>query len=298
MPLPIQIASWALDGISYVVSQKSVTDHGISIIVEKDCALWRGLTEGEVCHQTDGLLVADTGLSPELPGSFATEDNAAETFDPTKITELLIPAQQQASQDLNVAAADDGEVPTDSSEDLIAIDLLANFEFATATPKVDNPLSLVLVEALSVVAESPGPQLTTELASHHAPMLLETAVGQLPEEAKSSAVNPQKGGPENGIYFVIGSFRNQANALGLADKYQVLLPTVLAASLRGRAIYRVVVGPVTSEQKKNIHRAIWKAGISDAWAIRALPGEWSVSTTIIEARTTKELGELLAGLPF
>ena len=41
MPLPFQIASWALDGISYIATEKSVTDHGISIIAQKDCALLR-----------------------------------------------------------------------------------------------------------------------------------------------------------------------------------------------------------------------------------------------------------------
>ena len=89
VPLPIQIASWALDGLSYIVSQKSVTDHGISMIVEQDCALWRGVTEGSICHQDDDavLVVADTGLSPKLPDAFAADGGAAEPFDPTDITE-------------------------------------------------------------------------------------------------------------------------------------------------------------------------------------------------------------------
>ena len=300
VPVPIQVASWALDGLSYMVSQKSVTDHGISMIAEQDCALWRGLTEGSICHQNDDavLIVADTGLSPKLPDAFAADGGAAEPFDPTDITEDLRPIEQQASQDVNVAAAGDGEVPSDISEDLLAIDVFANFEIAAITPKADKPRSLVLVEAVPVEAETPVQQLTTEQASDPGLVLLTTAVGQRPEEVKFSALERRKGEPENGIYFVIGSFRNHANALGLADKHQALLPSVLAANLRGRAIYRVVVGPINGGQEKNIHRSIWKAGISDTWAIRVLPGDWSVTATIIEARITKERGELLAGLPF
>ena len=50
LPLPVQITSWALDGFSYIVSKKSVTDHGLSVALQKDCALWRGLTDGQICH--------------------------------------------------------------------------------------------------------------------------------------------------------------------------------------------------------------------------------------------------------
>lgn len=51
----LQIASWALDGISYLATGKSVTDHGISVVAQKDCALWRGVTEGQVCREADAV---------------------------------------------------------------------------------------------------------------------------------------------------------------------------------------------------------------------------------------------------
>jgi len=44
--MPLQVASWALDGISYIMTEKSVTDHGISVVAQKDCAVWRGVTAG------------------------------------------------------------------------------------------------------------------------------------------------------------------------------------------------------------------------------------------------------------
>jgi len=52
--MPLQVASWALDGISYVMTEKSVTDHGLSAVVQKDCAVWRGVTEGELCRDWGG----------------------------------------------------------------------------------------------------------------------------------------------------------------------------------------------------------------------------------------------------
>ncbi len=50
LPVPIQIASWALDGLSVITTRKSLTDHGLSMVSEQDCALWRGLTEGSICR--------------------------------------------------------------------------------------------------------------------------------------------------------------------------------------------------------------------------------------------------------
>ena len=50
LPVPVQIISWAIDGFSYLATDKTVADHGISMVVDKDCALFRGVTEGQVCR--------------------------------------------------------------------------------------------------------------------------------------------------------------------------------------------------------------------------------------------------------
>ncbi len=50
VPLPLQVATLAADGISYMMTRKSVTDHGLSKVVGQDCALHRAVTEGAVCR--------------------------------------------------------------------------------------------------------------------------------------------------------------------------------------------------------------------------------------------------------
>ncbi len=50
VPLPLQVATLAADGISYMMTKKSVTDHGLSAVVGQDCALHRVVTEGTVCR--------------------------------------------------------------------------------------------------------------------------------------------------------------------------------------------------------------------------------------------------------
>ena len=81
LPVPLQVASWALDGISYVMTEKSVTDHGLSAVVQKDCAVWRGFTEGELCRDwgsEQGTLLAAVSKINDKPNksiSPVTDDN-------------------------------------------------------------------------------------------------------------------------------------------------------------------------------------------------------------------------------
>ena len=51
MPLPVQLASWVSDGISFLTTQKSVSDHVISIAVKKDCAVWRVIAGYRLCDE-------------------------------------------------------------------------------------------------------------------------------------------------------------------------------------------------------------------------------------------------------
>ena len=50
VPPPLQVATLVADGISYLMTKKSVTDHGLSAVVGQDCALHRAVTEGTVCR--------------------------------------------------------------------------------------------------------------------------------------------------------------------------------------------------------------------------------------------------------
>lgn len=56
LPPALTAASWALDGVSYLVSGKSVTDHAISEVAAQDCALFRVVQGREFCedYEVDG----------------------------------------------------------------------------------------------------------------------------------------------------------------------------------------------------------------------------------------------------
>jgi hypothetical protein len=65
LPVPIQAASWAIDGISYLATNKSLMDHGISAVRGQDCATFRIVTDGNVCRPNSPIAL-DPALSPDL----------------------------------------------------------------------------------------------------------------------------------------------------------------------------------------------------------------------------------------
>ena len=99
LPVPVQIASWALDGISFLATKKSLSDHGLSMVAQKDCAIWRSLKGDEICSENDDA------------GTFAVASADSSVSDAQ-------PSAQAAQSELDVAS-------------------LANFETAAGTPQVE-----------------------------------------------------------------------------------------------------------------------------------------------------------------
>ena len=62
LPVPVQIVSWALDSLSYLMTEKTMADHGISVLVQKDCAVLRGLLDdGDLCRNNDDTAIMVAG---------------------------------------------------------------------------------------------------------------------------------------------------------------------------------------------------------------------------------------------
>lgn len=71
LPPALMIASYAADGVSYVATGKSVSDHGISEATGRDCAVWRIIKGESICkdqpvERADPAPV-DTGQQATLP---------------------------------------------------------------------------------------------------------------------------------------------------------------------------------------------------------------------------------------
>jgi len=66
LPAPVQMASFALDGLSMIATEKSLTDHGPPLVAGQDCAVWRGFTDGDICRDSpdeddDAFTLSETG---------------------------------------------------------------------------------------------------------------------------------------------------------------------------------------------------------------------------------------------
>ena len=75
LPPAVMIASYAADGVSYVATGKSVTDHGISEATGRDCALWRVVQGRAVCKDEPTKLA---NPAPVEMGQLATVPPEAE----------------------------------------------------------------------------------------------------------------------------------------------------------------------------------------------------------------------------
>lgn len=63
-PSAFQLATYAADGASYAATGKSVTDHLISEVTAKDCALMRGLKGEDICSEIEPERMPDGTLVP------------------------------------------------------------------------------------------------------------------------------------------------------------------------------------------------------------------------------------------
>ncbi|MEL0113422.1 MAG: hypothetical protein VW835_16955 [Rickettsiales bacterium] len=61
LPVAVQIASLAIDGISLVSTGKTTTDHALSTAANSDCALHRSLKGEDICRDGSPDLAEGTG---------------------------------------------------------------------------------------------------------------------------------------------------------------------------------------------------------------------------------------------
>tara|TARA_R110000772_G_scaffold41808_1_gene97510 strand:- start:88497 stop:89423 length:927 start_codon:yes stop_codon:yes gene_type:complete len=263
LPVPIQVASWAIDIISVVTTEKSITDHGLSALTSKDCALYRAVTEDDnvVCRDIDDrkdVMTADAGqdakaladkdILPAAPGFDTIEAQVA------KADTVPVPDQVAATSSDTVIKP----VPGDEQPVAVNIDLAA---LQPVTENTDRPFVRFTQPKVDVV-QVPATALQTAA--------LQT--GALPSAAE----------PKEGFYYVIGSFRGSERAKRHMQAFRSLVPAVLHGKIGrdGRDVYRVVVGPFDAQERTGAFRRIKRAGIADTWAIRVSPKDWSVAAKL------------------
>ena len=282
VPVPLQVAAWVIDGVSYVATQKSVTDHGISIVAQQDCALWRGVTEGEICRLHDDptvvIALAETGAH-EVPPDPVTDAETAEDADAA--VRALADFETAAGGDVD-AGTEPSPVPlTEAPVEVAAGDAAeVEDEYEDTQPLERAAREPVPASAADVVADETAADEVAEhegaedgVAEHRAA----AEVAAMPAAASPVAEPARPGEPLPGRYLVLASFRVAGNAHGLRDEVGNLGAAILAARIGSRTVYRVAVGPYSPEVEGTLRDRLAREGFEDPWAIRVRPGEWTLA---------------------
>lgn len=64
MPVWFTYASFALDGVSYATTGKSVSDHALSIVADEDCAAHRLVVGEAICREPKGKTEVSLATRP------------------------------------------------------------------------------------------------------------------------------------------------------------------------------------------------------------------------------------------
>ena len=276
LPVPIQVASWAIDVFSMVTTEKSLTDHGISALTHKDCALHRAITDDEntICRDADdsGVLVAAAG----------TDQSGDDIAPSAKAAALSRAPGRPGAIRFTAIEAQVAESPVEPAK-LPAEPEIAEFQTAGGTEASPNSsVELPVMVSVDMAALQPS----TERADR--PFVKFARLGEIPLEASATqvaAVLPEgvkptaSAKPLSGFYYVIGSFRAGDRAKRHMQTHYRLSPAVLHGKIgrEARDVFRVVIGPLKSEERAGIFHRIKRAGIADTWAIRVTPEDWSVA---------------------
>ncbi len=76
---------------------------------------------------------------------------------------------------------------------------------------------------------------------------------------------------EEGVYLVIGVFRDLSNAHRHRKRFNDFAPKVITAKSKSKKRFKVVVGPMKKGEKKVVLRLMRAAGIKGAWEMRFSP---------------------------
>jgi len=93
VPVAVSVVSLVADGVSYVTTEKSLTDHGLSMMSGNDCAMYRMITTGYVCHpyETEDVAIA------------ANDEASAENLLPSLVAHGYTTSAYQSVTDVRTA---------------------------------------------------------------------------------------------------------------------------------------------------------------------------------------------------
>ena len=215
LPPALTIASFVADGISMASSGKTVTDQAVSVLLQKDCRLWR-LVQGKSICGSDTSVVAVAALPPPVPLRAASPG-----LRPTEPFASAVAAPVEALP-TEPAPAPEAQLPTSVP--------------ATATPAPLPAVSSSPIATAAPAATAPRQKIPTALA---APLLQAPPpiVAAVPPPMHRAAGDARMRGE-----MVIRSGTDETEARALADSLHAVGATVRPVHQGDITIYEVVMG--------------------------------------------------------
>jgi hypothetical protein len=234
LPPALSIASFAVDGLSYAATKKSVQDHALSAAVGEDCALWRVVAGTAICKPNkDDSVAAEVAVSDDA----ATTVPQAEAAEDIKLAQLSVPP-------LTPLGTAVGPVASDAAPTIPARTVMA----PTSVPAAAPAAPVIAVETLAPKA-APG------VASAPAPPIRASSI--------PAASNPVT----SGVYVVLASYGDAPRAEVAARQHRQMGARVVEGVAAGRTVHRVVAGPFAPHEAADMRRAARQAGTSEAWLL-------------------------------
>jgi hypothetical protein len=240
VPAGFTIASYAVDGVSYAGSGKSLTDHMLSDWKGRDCATWRILKSRPICKD----------------------------FTPEEI------ARRKRNRDSIRHDVGHAYIATNlDGIDLDTGDALATKSKTDQKPRIVRPVSATTIHKPATpnaggkpVRLKPAPVKREDLPATGGdakPLVKRPAKPIATRHARSV-----RRAPAASRYLVFGSFRHRNEAVRFAGRHAVMQPAILPVRVRGKRYYRVVVHAEGREALATARHRLRRNGVKDAFTMR------------------------------
>lgn len=285
LPPAMVAASYVGDAILVATTDKTSTDHLLSMAEKRDCAMWRVVKGQPVCHDwkdgknpyekyrdPDGNQVATAGSDAGFTADMAkdsrqeVEDQMAARSDGIAPRPGVLLAQ--AGNDRPVVSAADARRAAGMvrSAPLGPLPAMPGPSSGASTPPATSVATsdATVNDGIPVTQPVPPAALAPSTAvSGTAPSVAPTAA---PAPANGSAsvkpagkpVVPVKAAGRHGAdrYVVLGSFRLPDNARRVQRAHGDIRPVVQQVTVNKKRFYRVVAGPYTASRAADIRDSL------------------------------------------
>ncbi|RCK30946.1 hypothetical protein TH9_18835 [Thalassospira xiamenensis] len=285
-PVELTVAKLAGDLISYVTTGKSTTDHAVSAVAERDCALHRPLFEEDVCQDNvlldDAVALAEPG-APSIkqkirdaePAIYAVNAPGEDWSQPkagARTSAVIVKTDLPPRPVIHDAVSHDegAAVPVPAPVEIASAQDQFTPDYDRTPLRNEGPLD-PQGEADAAVAgyvappKPVAPMAETQTAALTDPGIMTDEVSVIAPE--TTAHDKLVAVPLAGDYVVLASFADQLraqNALSLYSEYQ---PRLISATVKGREYLRVAVGPLSHEHAKDLRHLAAKKGVKDPWIV-------------------------------